>query len=373
MTTIQAQRPSTTQARPFTVSVDCHVKEPPDLWEQRIDNRFRHRLPHIEQRDGKDYMVVEGHKTQRVIEFKLEGIDLERSMAGSREPAQRMADLARDGVDAEVTFPQRGLSVFASPDAEFQMAQAVVYNDWLYESFHTIFDRMMPAPMVPTRDVPAAIREVERVAKLGFRTLFFPAAVPGQPYNLAVYDPLWATVQDAGLPISFHIATGRDPRTASGAGGAIFNYAALKFGDEGAQACLAHLLGSGVCDRFPRLKFGTIEAMIGWIPWLLHALDEAQEKHHMWSFPKLSMKPSEFYQRHCFASFQDDPIGLTFVAGFEDQFMWSNDYPHHEGTWPYSAEVIAATMAHLTDTQRRKILGLNAARIFGFEVPADRR
>jgi predicted TIM-barrel fold metal-dependent hydrolase len=315
-------------------------------------------------------MVVEGHKNQRVVDFKLEGQDLERSQRGSRDVAQRREDHLRDGIDAEVTFPSRGLLCFVGPDPEFQMAQARVYNDWAYESFGQYFDWMMPAPPVPPRDVKAAIAEVERVAKMGFRTVFLPAHVPEQPYNLDVYDPLWAKIQEIGIPISFHVGTGRDPRTASGAGGAIYNYAISALG--GAQDTIARLLSSGVADRFPNLKFGTIESGIGWVPWLLHALDEAQTKHHFWTFPKLSMKCSEFYIRQRFSAFQDDPIGLAHIDRFENNFLWSNDYPHHEGTWPYSARVIEETMSHLTPEQRRKVLGGNAAKLYGFADSAAR-
>ena len=57
--------------------------------------------------------------------------------------------------------------------------------------------------------------------------------------------------------------------------------------------------------------------------------------------------------------------------GLADNFLWANDYPHHEGTWPHSSAAIERTMAELNDTQRAKILGLNAARFFGFDVPEE--
>jgi predicted TIM-barrel fold metal-dependent hydrolase len=50
--------------------------------------------------------------------------------------------------------------------------------------------------------------------------------------------------------------------------------------------------------------------------------------------------------------------------------MWANDYPHHEGTWPHSAAAIERTMTQLSDDERARILGLNAARVFRFEIPA---
>ncbi len=118
----------------------------------------------------------------------------------------------------------------------------------------------------------------------------------------------------------------------------------------------------------------TIEAGIGWVPWFLGAMDEAYRKHHFWVRPKLKRLPSEYYREHCWASFQEDPAGLALAEpmGLADRFMWGNDYPHHEGTWPHSAEAIERTMGHLSDAARANVLGLNAARFFGFEVPAGR-
>ena len=107
------------------------------------------------------------------------------------------------------------------------------------------------------------------------------------------------------------------------------------------------------------------------MPWLLDAMDEAYRKHHMWVRPKLQGLPSDYYRKHAFASFQEDPTGLFLAEPFNltDNFMWANDYPHHEGTYPHSAEAIERTMGKLTDVQRAKILGLNAARLFKLEVP----
>jgi predicted TIM-barrel fold metal-dependent hydrolase len=129
-----------------------------------------------------------------------------------------------------------------------------------------------------------------------------------------------------------------------------------------------------VFARFPRLRAATIEAGIGWVPWFLGAMDEAYRKHHFWVRPKLDRLPSEYYREHCWASFQEDPAGLALAEpmNLADRFMWGNDYPHHEGTWPHSAEAIERTMGHLSETARANVLGLNAARFFGFEVPAGR-
>ena len=122
---------------------------------------------------------------------------------------------------------------------------------------------------------------------------------------------------------------------------------------------VANLCASGVLERFGKLRFATVEAGIGWVPWLLDAMDEAYRKHHMWVRPKLQGLPSDYYRAHGFATFQEDPSGLFLAEryGLTDNFMWANDYPHHEGTWPHSAEAIERTMPMLDETQRAKILG----------------
>ncbi|MEN8159675.1 MAG: amidohydrolase family protein, partial [Myxococcota bacterium] len=132
------------------------------------------------------------------------------------------------------------------------------------------------------------------------------------------------------------------------------------------------LCSSGILERFPALRFGSIEAGIGWVPWALTAMDEAYVKHHMWVRPRLAQLPSEAFRERGFASFQEDAPGLELAVehGLVDNFLWANDYPHHEGTWPHSAAAIERTMGGLDDASRAKILGENAARIFKFDRPS---
>ena len=153
-------------------------------------------------------------------------------------------------------------------------------------------------------------------------------------------------------------------------GGAVINYVwnALATAIEP----VVQFTAGGIFQRFPNLKVVTVEAGIGWLPWTLWAADEGYKKHHMFVFPKLDMLPSEYWRRQGYSSFQDDPTGLELYnwVGAE-QLMWGNDYPHHEGTWPHSDEAIERTMGHLPEDAKRKILGLNAAKLYGFDVPAE--
>jgi predicted TIM-barrel fold metal-dependent hydrolase len=359
----------------FIVSADAHANEPADLWATRIEAKYRERVPRvIVDASGVKWRVSEGHRPDRLRTDDLEGEDRLRQLAGA-DPEHRLRDMDRDGIDAEVIFPNKGLSMWATPDGAFAMAQCRVYNEWAWETYARYNDRMAPAAAIATADLEGSIAEVQRVATLGFRALTLPCKpvwgahdVDHPNYNLPVFDPLWAAIQDAGLPITFHVSTGRDPRAARGNGGAVINYVSHSLSPT--IEPVANLCASGVLSRFPRLRFATIEAGIGWVAWLLDAMDEAYRKHHFWVRPRLPKLPSEYFREHGFASFQEDPAGLALAeaTGLVDTFMWGNDYPHHEGTWPHSAEAIERTMGGLSDGARAKVLGLNAARLFGFEV-----
>lgn len=360
----------------FMVSADCHVQEPDDFLTARMDAKYRDRLPGIVLGgDGAKLQKSEGFRPMRLMNVPLEGEDLERSRSG-KTPEERLAALARDGVDCEILFPNKGLTIWATPDAAFSQAMCRAYNDWAWETFAAYNDRLAPMACVATGDLDGAIAEVERAANRGFKGLALPCKpVWGAPdhehpnYNLPLFEPLWDAVVAAELPITFHVSTGRDPRTARGNGGAVINYAVHSLAPT--MEPLINLCASGVIERHPTLRFGSIEAGIGWVPWALTAMDEAYHKHHMWVRPKLKALPSEYFRANGFASFGEDRPGLELMQSFglEDNFLWANDFPHHEGTWPHSAAAIERTMGGLTDQQRAKVLGLNAARIFKFDLP----
>lgn len=342
-----------------------------------MEERYAERLPGIVlDGKGQQFQKTEGFrmplKMQKTV---FEGEDNLRNKSG-RTPEERLADLAADGVDCEVLFPNKGLTVWATTDTDFSAAMCRAYNDWAWETFADFNDRLAPMAAIAPADVEGAIAEIQRCASLGFRGLSLPCKpVWGPPdhadlnYNLKEFDPLWAAISEVDLPVTFHVSTGRDPRTSRSRGGAIINYAVHSLAPT--MEPLVNICASGVAEQFPNLRFGSIEAGIGWVAWALQAMDEAYLKHHMWVQPKLELLPSEYFKRQGFASFQEDKVGLDLARehGLMDNFLWANDYPHHEGSWPHSAAAIERTMGGLDDGERAKILGLNSARIFGFPIP----
>lgn len=374
----------------FMVSCDTHLNTSPKLYLERLDRKWHAKLPRIEVRDGIKYMVQEGTRPTRVPEWNLQGEDLVRSKAGgdgkhevevgAQELLDRIRDQSLDGVDAEVIFPGGpAFLMWASPDIDFVWAQIRVWNDWAMEVCGPYLKQCNPAAALAPADLQASIMEVERCAKLGYRLLTLPCKpiwgagnVEHVNYNLPHFDPLWAAIQDHDLTVTFHVSTGMDPRLSRGNGGAIINYVVHSLAPT--IEPMVNLCASGVFERFPRLRAGTIEANAGWVPWMLQAMDESYLKHHMWVRPKLRMLPSEHYRAHCFASFGEDRAAVELCEShrLQDNLMWANDYPHHEGSWPHSAQAVERTFEDLvTEGTRAKLLGLNAARIFRFEVPPE--
>jgi predicted TIM-barrel fold metal-dependent hydrolase len=365
----------------FMVSADCHANEPPAYLSDRIEAEFKGRIPRMEvDAQGERWLVTEGCRPQRLRTTNADSTmapeDKLRTAAGATAE-ERVRDHERDGVDVEVVFPGKGLLVWATPDPKLAMAMCRAWNRWAAEAYASHANRILPMAAVAPADREGTLREIDWAAKSGLKGLTLPckpywgAHDADQPnYNLPEFDWLWAAACDAGLPVTFHVSTGRDPRAARGHGGAVVNYVTHSLSPT--MEPVANLCASGVLGRFPKLRFATIEAGIGWVPWALEAMDEAYKKHHMWAFPKLDLLPSEYYRRQGFSSFQEDAAGLALAEprGLADNFLWANDYPHHEGSWPHSAEAIEREMGHLSERSRAKILGLNAARLFGLEVPA---
>ncbi|HXJ84846.1 MAG TPA: amidohydrolase family protein [Candidatus Methylomirabilis sp.] len=358
------------------ISADSHVQEPSFLYEERVDARYRHRTPHIETREDGQYRIVEGKRPRRldVAEARLTEEDHEREFrhdnSGGRNIAVRLADQERDGVSGEVIYPNQSLALYNSPDPGYQMAIARAYNDWAIELFGAHPERFAPVAIVPVADIPAAVAEATRVARLGYRTIKIPITMKDRPYNLPDYEPFWSAVDEAGLVVSLHAFTSEEDHypedwgTEEGVGGGL-TLMALSMAE--GQDPVTRLISGGVLQRHPRLRFVVVECGAGWLAWLLYAMDEQVKKKHMWIRPRLDLLPSEYFRRQGHVTFGDDPVALRLLEFTgADSLLWGSDYPHDEGTFPHSREVIDRTFQGVAVEDRRKIIGGTAARLYRF-------
>ncbi len=372
------------------ISADSHAEEPEYLHD-RLPAEYWSRRPHTEELNGLEYFIIDGERPFRSQppnpmteedkrrEFRGgedTGGGFLRSEGGVDIPS-RLKDMEEDGVSGEVIYPQGTMKMFSSPSPGFQLALAKVYNDFYIETFGEHQDVFIPSAMVPMVDVEAAAGEAGRVGKLGFRSISVPVSNKSLPYNKPEYDPVWATIAEMGVPLSFHVFTSSDVKEddkrplkerieARDRGD---DLSGMVLGMAEAMSPLSLLISAGVLDTHPDLKLVLVECGIGWLAWALYAMDDVFKRRHMWQSPSLEMAPSEYFRRQGYITFGDDPVGL-FNRHFTgvDCLMWGSDYPHDEGTWPHSKEVIEETFKDLTAEEKRKIVGENAAALYGFPL-----
>ena len=364
------------------ISADSHVEESGGEFQQRVPLKYRHRLPHVEDIDGGKYLVIEGRKNRRldIADSAVNEDDLDREFrqdpTGGTDIARRLADQDRDGIVGEVIYPNMCLSLFASPDPEFQLAVANAYNDWAVDIFGSRLDRFSPAALIPVIDVPRAVQEVHRVAKLGYKSVRAPIHLKRKPYSLTIYEPLWEVLEETGLTLNLHFITGSEDHTPDRVGeeelGGFLTYMITAMAEGIYPATI--LVSSGILQRHPNLNFAIVECGAGWLPWVLYAMDDQYKRKHMWIKPKLAMKPSEMFRRQGHTTFSDDPVALRLLDFIgADTLLWGSDYPHDEGTFPHSRQVIERTLKNIPEDDKRKIVAENAVKLYGFPKTGQER
>ena len=131
---------------------------------------------------------------------------------------------------------------------------------------------------------------------------------------------------------------------------------------------LAALVLSGVLERHPKFRAVLGESSLGWIPYILEKMDQEYDMRPRLrpiDTPKLKLKPSEYYQRQMYATFQEDHVGLKLLEELgEDTVLWASDYPHGDSVWPDSHQIVDRDMAGMDQAVVRKITRDNARRLY---------
>ncbi|MGD9980139.1 MAG: amidohydrolase family protein [Hyphomonadaceae bacterium] len=347
-------------------SADSHVWEPPKLWEENLPARLKSRGPRIERREKADVYIVDN---EEVIFMKPDMLDA-ISPPGMLNLDLRMADLDEQGIWAEVVFASTGLWMTVMQDRELQRESARVWNDWAHADLIKRSERYLPAAMLSSVSAADSAVEAARVAKLGFKVLAFPTTlVNNGEYNNPEFEKVWAVAEEAGMVVSFHVGTGtKDLVVTRGPGGAIINYWETTVP---AQRCVVHMVASGALDRFPKLKVMTAEAGASWLPALGDRLDEAYRQHGRWMRPKLERPPSEILKAQVYSSFQHDVTAVpTVIHSDYKNILWGSDYPHLEGTFPRTQQVLHELFDGVPDEVRHRVTLGAFEELFGVSMPA---
>jgi predicted TIM-barrel fold metal-dependent hydrolase len=364
----------------FVFSADGHLVEPKELFAENLPPDLA-KFTIRSEKEG-DYMVTRAgsnvlNRARLNTQPRLDenGDTFARAnRLGATNIEVRLQELAGEGIDAEIVFPSSALMTSLVDNAEAEAATARIYNDWHHGMLKDRTHQFVRCGVIPVRDTDYGVTEMKRLASLGFTAGMLPSFMPRDLpfYNNARWDPIFEAAQQLGIVLVLHTGSGRnegDIREEKGPGGAIVNYT-IQMCD--AQRAIMYMVAGGVLDRYPGAKIAAIESGASWLAALAERMDEVNEAHHMFVQPKLSLKPSEIIRRQVHASFQYDRacIMSRSVTGHQ-AIMWGADYPHHEGTFPRSREVVAHLFdgIDISDREKADIIGGNAARLFRLNRP----
>ena len=383
------------------IDADTHWTEPHDLWTKRAPAKFRDSVPQVKMLNGQRCWVIDGnqsigtgaHPNSAILKQggKVRDLDIflklqfEDVHLGSSLVKERLAVMDEAGIYAQIVYPNIlgfGGQASARVDPELRLACVQIYNDAAAELQADSGQRLFPMALLPWWDVKEAVKETARCAAMGLRGI----NINSDPHTTTDEDskpipdlgtdhwfPLWEVCQDQNLPVNFHIGASETAIDWMGQQGWPSLPRELRAGISGAMIffnngkVVSNLIYSGILDRFPGLKFVSVESGIGWVPFLMEALDyqltEIAEKRN---FLK---KPSDYFKSNFYACFwfeQGKDIAATCRRVGIDNVLFETDFPHTTSLYPL--DNLEARLSSLTAEERGKVLSLNASKLYNIAV-----
>ena len=371
----------------IVISSDCHAGLPPEQYREWVDPKYREAfdvaLPiQIEEVEAaaKKFLVADINEEWR------KGIEPE--LTGAWDSDVRNQVLDADGIAGEVIFPD-GITEMNMPPfgagislptgsqivPELQWVGARAHNRWVAQFCQMAPERRAGLAVTPIcwDDVDASLAEIRWARENGLKGILIPSRWGDQPaYHDPRYDAIWQVCED--LEMVVHLHSGSAPMEDYGEHTGMMGIYISEVVWWSARP-LWFLIWGGVFERFPRLKLAITESTTVWVPETLELLDFRYEETHYAAKlgdyrSHLSMKPSDYFRRNVFLGASCMPrreAEMRHQIGVGN-IMWGSDYPHPEGSWPYTREQMIETFKGLPENEVADMLGGNAARIYGLDL-----
>lgn len=365
------------QHRTPIISADSHVLEPGDLWTKALGAKWGDRVPHIvdgfEGHAGNFFYLGRAGEAARVDELVNATADDERLTnlvrAGS-DSSFRLSLMKADGVAAEVLNPTWALWVPRILDTALRQACTQVFNDWILDYCSADPKRLLAVGLVPIDDVAWAVKEAQRIIGRGVRGIMVPTQpIDGAPpYRDRRYDPFWAAAEEARVPVTLHIVTGRvrDPFTYHGADerGEVPRSFLELFG-EAAPVLANEFIFGGIFDRFPRLQVFLSEYDASWLPILKYRVDRIE------TFPGLTplkKRARAYVEENIHVGIINDPLAATLRHEIGvDRIMWGSDFPHPPCPYPHTQKRIQEILGSVPGPEFAAMVCDNVVKLYGID------
>jgi predicted TIM-barrel fold metal-dependent hydrolase len=395
------------------IDSDAHFTEPADLWSSRAPASMKGRLPEQRTEDGLSAWYLDGEPWSGIggnmIKVGRERVRGDRVQPFSAvDPSawdvkERLSLLDEMGIEAQILFPNgvgfASNHIFAIEDVAQRTAVLQIYNDFLLDVQDESDGRLFPQAMLPVWDMDLTLKEMHRMVERGVTgfTLSDKPELLGLPELPEPYfTPMWDLANETGLVLNFHIGAGmkREIKGAANMRDAISRPAETgrdladmywqSFGPQRRLAILAtqmymsnvriivNLCMSDLFDRYPNVKIMSAESGIGWIPFVMEALDY-QFDEMVTDAEELKLqkrRPLEYFHDHIYVSFWFERVGpmkLMDDIGV-DNILVETDVPHPTCLYPGAREHFAQVLADIPSDVRRKVLQDNAIDLYQLPI-----
>ena len=371
------------------IDADGHTQIPQEVFDKYLDKEFyRNRPRFVTFDDGRGFYLIEGRLITKPFGW---GPGTPGSIANSTPTLAvkdldlsnvpgRLADLDLEGIELQVIYPNVLMSINSLEHAGLATAIARAYNTWISERCAQSGGRLRFAAIVALQDPKAAAEELKHAVKsLGAVGVMVTGTIGTRTLDHPELYPFWEIVEELDVGVGVHTVTGMYPTV----GQELFDHF------WGAKAvsmpltlttAMVSLVGGGIVDLFPKIRFGLLETGCGWLPYWVERMDEMHERGEknprMYDGilnrkrPKSRIKPSElFAEGRMVVSCEPGEIMLPAVINtVGDQcIMYASDYPHGDSKWPETVSRIRN--AGFSQETQDRILGENAARLYDLRTP----
>jgi predicted TIM-barrel fold metal-dependent hydrolase len=380
------------------VDADTHFSEPFDLWTKRAPSKYKAKVPQVVEVNGQlRWMIDETHSIgygassssairkdgSRAELGGTSGIPFAEALPACFDAKARVAVMDACGVTAQIAYPNLlgfGSTSANKVDPAIRAISMQIYNDAMAEFQEESGRRIFPMALVPWWDCKAMVEETRRAHEMGLRGVttnpepFEHVDADGKPLpdlGHRHWDPFWEVCQSLDMPVNFHIGASAasidwgaskgwpsaPPFVRTAVGGTLLFLSNA--------STMGNIVFSGLLDRYPKLKFVSVESGLGWIPFVMETWDYQITQS---SF-KLQRAPSE-YVRHNFHTmfwYERENLCRDIKKVGVDNVMFETDFPHPGGLWPISIDV-ASAFAGLEEAEIAKVLSGNAVRVYNLPI-----